>query len=432
MTSILTRARTEAERTPADRDRLVDALRVLALCVVVVGHWLMATIWIQPDGDVTISNALEAGPGLQLLTWVFQVMPLFFLAGGFSNDRSLTEAERDGTRGAWIGRRIRRLITPVTLLVAFWAVVAPLARVWLEPGLVRSAVLGALVPLWFLAAYVGIVLIAPLTHRLWQRWGWWSVAVGVAGAVAVDSIRFAADADWLGWANFLFVWGTIHQAGYGMAAWRRPAVGRWLTLIGLGTMVLAVTVGPYPLSMIGLDTQALNNTTPPTAVLLGLATFQAGLVGVLAPAAERGLQRLRVWTWFVAAGGVAMTWYAWHLTVMILVAGVELALGGVLLTLEPFTEAWWWTRPVWVLLLTAVTLPVVVALAGLEARSRRMGSERPAWLVFVGAWGAVASIAALVLSGVTWPWVVVFFASVWSAGALPAWGSAAPAGRRTG
>ena len=417
MTNLLTRAREAAERTPADRDRLVDALRVFAMLVVVVGHWLMAVIWLPPDGDVVILNALDDHPALQLLTWVFQVMPLFFLAGGFSNGRSL--AADAGDAGAWLGRRARRLLAPVTLLVAFWAVVAPVARVWLEPGLVRSAALGALVPLWFISVYLGIVLLAPLTHRAWVRWGWRTVVVGIAGAVVVDVIRFTADAEWIGWANFAFVWATVHQAGYGMGDWRRPSVGRWLAPLGLGALVLVVTVGPYPLSMIGLDTLALTNTTPPTIALLALATMQAGLVGLLAPALERRLRDTKTWSWVLLGGGVAMTWFAWHLTVMILVAGLDLAVGGVLLPIDPFTTTWWLTRPVWIFVLVAITLPVVVGLAGLEARSRAGEANRPAWLAAVGIVGAVASVAALVLSGVTWPWVVAFFASVWAAGALP-------------
>jgi hypothetical protein len=417
MTNLLTRARDAAERTPPDRDRLVDAIRVFAMLVVVIGHWLMAVIWLKPDGDVVILNALDDHPGLQLLTWVFQVMPLFFLAGGFSNGRSLDVAGSDA--GAWLGRRAKRLLTPVTLLVAFWAVLAPIARLWLEPGLVRSAALGALVPLWFISVYLGIVLLAPLTHRAWNRWGWRTVAVGVASAIVVDVIRFTADAEWLGWANFAFVWATVHQAGYGMDDWRRPSVGRWLAPVGFGAMILAVTVGPYPLSMIGLDTQALTNTTPPTIALLALATMQAGLVGLVAPALQRRLQRTETWSWVLLGGGVAMTWFTWHLTVMILVAGLDLAIGGVLLSIDPFTTAWWLTRPVWILVLAAVTLPVVVGLAGLEARSRAGTATRPAWLAAIGIIGSVASVAALVLSGVTWPWVVAFFASAWAAGSLP-------------
>lgn len=420
MTSILTRAREQAVQTPADRDRLVDFLRVVSMAVVVIGHWLMAVLWIDPNGDVLLANALDNNPPLQLATWVLQVMPLFFLAGGFSNGRSLRAAEAEGAVGAWLGRRGRRLIVPISLLVAFWAALAPVFRLWLDADLVAAAARGALMPLWFISVYLGIVLLAPITHRWWMRWGWRTVVVGIALTLSVDLIRFTMGVDWLGWANFAFMWGTVHQVGYGMDDWRKPSVGRWLAPLGLGLLILGVTVGPYPLPMIGLDSQTgLNNTEPPTAVILALATMQVGLIGLLAPRITRAVQNVRVWTWVVLGGGLVMTWFTWHLTVMILVAALDLAVGGWFLAIEPFTGLWWATRPVWIAGLAVMALPLVIGLAGLEARSRRGFADRPTPLVVIGIIGACASVAALLLSGVTWPWVVAFFASVWAAGAMP-------------
>jgi len=37
------------------------------------------------DGHIIGANALTSIPALQLATWLLQVMPLFFVAGGFSN-----------------------------------------------------------------------------------------------------------------------------------------------------------------------------------------------------------------------------------------------------------------------------------------------------------------------------------------------------------
>lgn len=275
-------------------------------------------------------------------------------------------------------------------------------------------------PLWFISVYLGIVLLAPITHRWWERWGWRTVAVGIVLTLSVDLIRFTMGADWLGWANFAFMWGTVHQVGYGMDDWRRPSVGRWLAPIGLGLLILGVTVGPYPLPMIGLDSQTgLNNTEPPTAVILALATMQVGLIGLFAPRISRAVQNVRVWTWIVLGGGLVMTWFTWHLTVMILVAALDLAVGGWFLAIEPFSGLWWGTRPLWIAGLALIALPLVVGLAGLEAVSRRGFADRPTLLIVAGIIGSCASVAALLLSGVTWPWVVAFFASVWAAGAMP-------------
>lgn len=70
--------------TPADRDRWVDTLRVGSLLVVILGHWLMVAI--TPAGQIT--NALAVVPALQPLTWLLQVMPLFFLVGGVAHARA--------------------------------------------------------------------------------------------------------------------------------------------------------------------------------------------------------------------------------------------------------------------------------------------------------------------------------------------------------
>jgi hypothetical protein len=66
--------------TPATRDRAIDVIRIVSLAGVVVGHTIMATSTLR-DGVFFWSNLLTASPIFQALTWVFQIMPLFFFAG---------------------------------------------------------------------------------------------------------------------------------------------------------------------------------------------------------------------------------------------------------------------------------------------------------------------------------------------------------------
>src|SRR3954451_12307598 len=107
------RASTVAAATPARRERYVDFLRVFSLAVVMLGHWLMAAVQWR-DGRLVAGNVLEAAPATQWLTWIFQIMPLFFIVGGFSNTASWTAATRDGTTyGTWLGSRLARLVRPV-------------------------------------------------------------------------------------------------------------------------------------------------------------------------------------------------------------------------------------------------------------------------------------------------------------------------------
>src|SRR3981189_1324257 len=66
--------------TPPDRDRAIDVIRMVSWVGVVVGHTVMATSIIA--GDVFIwDNLLTTSVVFQALTWVFQIMPLFFFAG---------------------------------------------------------------------------------------------------------------------------------------------------------------------------------------------------------------------------------------------------------------------------------------------------------------------------------------------------------------
>ena len=71
--------------TPSTRNRYIDLLRVFSIFVVVVGHWLMAVITIDTTGAIRGDNILGMVPWMQFLTWGLQVMPIFFIVGGFAN-----------------------------------------------------------------------------------------------------------------------------------------------------------------------------------------------------------------------------------------------------------------------------------------------------------------------------------------------------------
>jgi hypothetical protein len=84
-----------AADTPPGRDRAVDVARLAALVVVMFGHCalLLATI---DAGGLRIGNLLGELPALSPITWIVQVMPLFFLAGGAAG----AYGWRPGTPGA--------------------------------------------------------------------------------------------------------------------------------------------------------------------------------------------------------------------------------------------------------------------------------------------------------------------------------------------
>jgi fucose 4-O-acetylase-like acetyltransferase len=162
-----------AAATPATRDRYVDLLRVVSLGVVVLGHWLMAVPVSGADGAVTVTNLLATYPAAQPVTWLLQVMPVFFLVGGFSQATALTSAaRRGGTYAAFIGARTVRLLRPAGVFAAVWVVVAvAVGFAGQDHGPVRTALRTLAQPLWFLGVYLAVVALAPAMWRLHTRLG---------------------------------------------------------------------------------------------------------------------------------------------------------------------------------------------------------------------------------------------------------------------
>ncbi len=84
---MLAKARWAAVNTPATRNRAVDLYRAVAILFVVLGHWLLVAPVIR-GGELELSILLAEQPWTQYATWLFQVMPVFFFVGGFSNSLS--------------------------------------------------------------------------------------------------------------------------------------------------------------------------------------------------------------------------------------------------------------------------------------------------------------------------------------------------------
>lgn len=362
------------DATPEHRDRSVDFLRALAIVVVVAWHWVFSvTHWSGGGADrhLTMPNPIGDVRLLWLATWVLQVMPLFFLVGGYANRASLAAHRRRGaTDGTWVRARLARLVRPAAALVAAWAaidVVTQLAR----PDLPSVWGWGRVVfvPLWFLGMYGAVVAAAPLTTRLHDRLGSLGL-VGLGSAIALADLgRFRFDIDALGFLNAVLVFAFAHQLGYrwrdgdGEAGWDRRTA--WaLAIGGLTALVVLTNIGVYPRSMVAVRGEAVSNMFPTTACIAALACFQLGVVLLVRPALDRWLRRSRAaWRATVAANAVAMTVFCWHMTALVVVIGAMAILG---LDLgDEATASWWMTRPLW------LVLPGVV-LVGLVAMFKRV------------------------------------------------------------
>lgn len=389
--------------TPPTRNRYADLLRALSILVVVFGHWLMAAPEVI-DGEIRIGHALTDIPWTRGLTWILQVMPIFFFVGGFSNAFSLRSARKKGVPyGQWLRDRLRRLIVPVLPVLALWAPGAWLAVTsGVDSELVRVGSQAALVPVWFLATYVLIVAMAPWTLALWERMGLWSLALFAGAAAAVDIAYIGNGIDIVRWLNYAFVWNAVHILGYAWADGRIRGVAHRLSIAVGGFLALTalIVAGPYPVSMVGFAGETITNSNPPKVTLIALAVFQFGLAMALEGPARRWLDRIGVWTKVVAVNGSIMTIYLWHLTAMVAVIGVLLLFGGPGLGFEVGTAVWWLTRPVWIILMILVLLPFMVAFGRFERPRADNRPAPPVWKPLLATLAVCAGLGMLASGGI--------------------------------
>jgi Acyltransferase family len=301
--------------TPATRDRAIDVVRIVSLVGVVLGHTIMATSTLR-DGVFIWSNLLTVSPVFQALTWVFQIMPLFFFAGV----AACVDSWRPNISwGNWLMRRCTRLYRPVFYYLAFWAVTLVALREVL-PEHVYEPVAGISIQLlWFLGAYVMVLAAVPLLARITTTGRLvGAVAAAYACVAVVDAVRINVDGySALGYLN-MTAW--LIPGMLGVAYRRGLLTGRAALTVGVvmfAVNLALIVFGPYELSLVGIETQQLKNMTPPSLLLAGHAIMMCAFAIAAMPAIARWAQRPRVW-WLTAIGNSgAMTLYLWHIPALL-------------------------------------------------------------------------------------------------------------------
>lgn len=239
-----------AASTPADRNRAVDLYRAAAMVVVALGHWA-GMVAVIDDGELTGGNLLDVAPDYGWLTWIGQVMPLFFFVGGFASATSLLAAERKGVRPVdWVATRLRRMMAPAVVLAAVWAAVIAVGSTFGAFGLVALAAGGAAIPLWFLANYTIDTTIAPLTFR-WFRARPAALVGGLSALFLLAESANLAGIPVLPQLNWVIGWLGFQVAGFAWQQGRLPT-GRRLTACAGALWVAAIvatTLGPWPAVM---------------------------------------------------------------------------------------------------------------------------------------------------------------------------------------
>jgi fucose 4-O-acetylase-like acetyltransferase len=389
-------------------NRYADLLRVVAIGAVVYGHWMLTDVTYQ-HGQLSGLDALNYVSWGRWDTLALQVMPVFFLVGGYVNAQSWAAHHARGEAWTrWVRDRAMRLLWPTTVFVAV-AVLAVAAASLAGVGAAELVEGGWLVALqlWFLPVYLLLIVLTPVMLAAHRRWGLAVPAVMAVAAGAVEAAVLGPHWHFVGYANYLLVWGSMHQWGF---AWQDGTLTRrrWrpLALAVGGTLALAglLTWGPFPVDMIGAGGETVTNTGPPSIALLAFAAAQAGLVLAAEPAVSRWLARPRRWRRTQRLNASVMTVYLWHMAPALVIA-VAFYPTGIMPQPAIGSAEWWLTRLAWLALLTLVLVPLVIVITWAERPMLRLpaglgpsGWWSPAVLV-AGTAAAMAGLARLAIAG---------------------------------
>jgi surface polysaccharide O-acyltransferase-like enzyme len=260
-----------ANAARATRNLAVDFYRVSGVVLIVLGHWLAGSVTYH-DGHFGRQNPLVDLPWTQWLTWPFQAVPAFFLAAGYAGAVSWTHRhDTDGVpRPTWLRHRLARVLGPTAIYAALVSVIVVVSDANHVAGSVLEyAGWAVAMHLWFLAVYLVVVSLTPIAIAAQRRWRLLVLAALAVGVAVVDAASIGGHVPYLGWLNYLLCWGALYQLGIawhaGLLATRRAA------LLATGSAValtLLIWLRFYPVSMIGVPGQTIDNTTPPTVALL--------------------------------------------------------------------------------------------------------------------------------------------------------------------
>jgi len=363
------------------RDLTLDIARVFCVVLVVVIHLLMLGVGFDDSGALLVTRPLEEQPWFAYATWAGQIMPLFFVVGGFASLtawRSLNR--RGGGASQYVRNRVLRLAQPAFPLFVFYVVVIGAARlIGVDPQLLDVVIVGAGLPLWFLAAYTLCQAFVPTMAGWHARAPRATLVVLLAGAIAVDTLRYTTGVTEIGLANLFFVWLLIQQIGFWYADGWFSARPKWqlvtIALVAYASLLPLTVIGPYSDDM-------LTNLNPPTLPLVALALAQACVLRLLRPVLAALMNTHAARAAVFVVGTRLMTIYLWHLPLIIALSGLALLVPGA--SPSPGSEAWWLTRPVFFFVVAIALFGLSFLVARWEA-PREVGATPPGPVVGVAA-----------------------------------------------
>jgi peptidoglycan/LPS O-acetylase OafA/YrhL len=398
------------------RDSAVDVARAACLAVVVLLHAMMVGVS-SPGGVPLIENAMDSWSGFAAATWLVQVMPLFFVLGGFSSFTQWSGLRSRGVTAAeYVALRLRRLLIPTLVAIAATAaVLLSLPSLGVSAEIAATAGFRLSQPLWFLGVYILCTALVPVMAALHRRSPRGTLAVLALLAAAVDVARSVSGVDAVGFLNLVVVWLLVQQTGFGLADGRFDRLsGRRRFALGggaLAVLLLCCSSGVYSVDLFG-------NLNPPTGALVLLGVVQLCVFVTVRPLLRRVHSAAPVAAVVGWINARSLTIYAWHMLVLIGLAGALLVSGMPLP--DPVSPEWWATRPAWLATVVLAVSATAWVFGRVEAGStRRRGGAAPGRSVSrrrvaVATLTAASAVLVVLVAGASpVAWIAATAALVW-------------------
>lgn len=327
----------------------MSLLRVLSMTGIVLGESLLA---------FTMADDMEPG-WTWPFTWLLQLVPLFFLAGGHSN--VLAWRAMEGHYVTFVASRVGWLIRPVLAFVIAWLVIPLSLELLQAPESAVTAFSRLIVqPLWLLGLYLLVVAATPLMHRLHRALPVSTPLLLLAGVVGLGFVGGSVAAHAGGvLVALLFAQLAFHYADGNL--WRIPRP----VLLGVAAVAFA---GLVLLTVFGAQPRLL--LAEPT----GYAAFAPSLLGMLligivqtalvALPRDRGLRALST----SAPARVAAVVRAAPMTVYLVYLCGMLVIEGLIGVTRRATGIGWLTEPRTIFAVGLVAMPTLLAFLWFERR----------------------------------------------------------------
>jgi len=337
------------------------------MLIVVIFHTLLWQI-LFVDGQIQIVP-WAPGPVWWAISWICTIIPVFFVAAGYSNAVVVDtwRATSDAYAG-FLTLRGTKLLGPLTLFVLVFTTIGSLAAWlgWPEQAAALSRQFAQL--LWFLVTYLLLLAAAPLAVWVHDHWGGWIMLPLLAGVIAVDvAVRLTGNLE-LQWVNLLFAWPLAHQWGiaYHRGWFRGWRVSPLLGLLTAGAALIAVLVigFGYPAAAVAWADIPVANLLPPTLVIVVLGWCQTVVLALLEKAGTADRLRERTARGVRLANALLLSVYLWHIPVIVMVGGI---LAGLTL-LWPAGSAVLLNPLLLVILVLAAVTGIVPLIARVEVR----------------------------------------------------------------